>query len=185
VTRATINIGYAIDWLPDGRLLVSGPEGLLVRSEPDGPLSVYADLRGLSGYGWNELVVDGRGNAYVNSVNFDFMAFLQGRAEFAPGIIALVTPNGSVRQVADGIAFPNGMAVTPDNSTLIIAESFTSKLTAFDIAAHNCFACMLGGQDGRTLFMMAARWRPENPTGGPRTGRVLTARAPAPGVGWP
>ena len=240
VTRATTNIGYSIDWLPDGRLLVSGPEGLLVRSEPDGPLSVYADLRGVSRYGWNELVVDGRDNAYVNSVNFDFMAFLQGRAEFAPGIIALVTPDGSVRQVADGIAFPNGMAVTPGNSTLIIAESFTSKLTAFDIAAdgglsnrrvwadlgdggdgdgicidadgavwtpvrdnacarvaeggevlqrieldRNCFACMLGGQDGRTLFMMAARWRPENPTGGPRTGQVLTARAPAPGVGWP
>jgi sugar lactone lactonase YvrE len=39
-----------------------------------------------------------------------------------------------VRQVADQIAFPNGMAVTEDNSTLIIAESFASKLTAFDIS---------------------------------------------------
>jgi sugar lactone lactonase YvrE len=240
VARATTNIGYAIDWLPDGRLLLSGQEGLLVRNEPDGPFSIYADLRGLSRNGWSEIVVDGRGNAYVNSVGFDFMAFLQGRAEFAPGIIALVTPDGAVRQVADGIAFPNGMAVTPDNSTLIIAESFTSKLTAFDIGAdgdlsnrrvwadlgeggdgdgicidadgavwtpmrdnacvrvreggevlhriqldRSCFACMLGGSDGRTLFMMAATWRPENPTGGPRTGKVLTARAPAPGVGWP
>jgi sugar lactone lactonase YvrE len=240
VARATTDIGYAIDWLPDGRLLLSGQEGLLVRSDPDGPFSVYADLRGLSRHGWNELVVDGRGNAYVNSVGFDFMAFLQGRAEFAPGLIALVTPDGSVRQVADGIAFPNGMAVTPDNSTLIVAESFTSKLTAFEIAAdgdlsnrrvwadlgeggdgdgicidaegavwtpmrdnacarireggevlqriqldRSCFACMLGGPDGRTLFMMAAAWRPEDPTGGPRTGQVLTASAPAPGAGWP
>jgi sugar lactone lactonase YvrE len=135
VTRAPTNIGYSIDWLPDGRLLVSGQEGLLVRSESDGPFSIYADLHSFSRHGWNEIVVDGRGNAYVNSVGFDFMAFLEGRAEFAPGIIALVTPDGSVRQVADGIAFPNGMAVTPDNSTLIIAESFTSKLTAFDIDA--------------------------------------------------
>ena len=50
---------------------------------------------------------------------------------------------------------------------------------------RSCFACMLGGPDGRMLFMMAARWRPENPTGEPRTGQVLTVRAPAPGVGWP
>ena len=54
---------------------------------------------------------------------------------FAPGIIALVTPDGAARQVADGIAFPNGMAVTPDNSTLIVAESYGKRLTAFDIAA--------------------------------------------------
>jgi sugar lactone lactonase YvrE len=47
----------------------------------------------------------------------------------------VVTPDGSVRQVADGVAFPNGMAVTPDNSTLILAESYGKRLTAFEIAA--------------------------------------------------
>ena len=51
-----------------------------------------------------------------------------------PGVIALVTPDGAARQVADGIEFGNGMAVTPDNKTLIVAESFASRLTAFDIA---------------------------------------------------
>src|SRR2546423_13139329 len=55
--------------------------------------------------------------------------------DFAPGIVALVTPDGSARQVADGIAFPNGMLVTPDDSTLIVAESYAKRLTAFDIAA--------------------------------------------------
>ncbi len=55
--------------------------------------------------------------------------------KFAPGIVALVTPDGSARQVADGIAFPNGMVVTPDDSTLIVAESYAKRLTAFDIAA--------------------------------------------------
>jgi sugar lactone lactonase YvrE len=49
--------------------------------------------------------------------------------------VALVTPNGSAQQVADGVAFPNGMVVTPDNSTLILAESYGQRLTAFDIAA--------------------------------------------------
>lgn len=49
----------------------------------------------------------------------------------------LITPAGSVEQVADGLAFPNGMAVTPDNDTLIVAESYSKTLTAFDIAADS------------------------------------------------
>ena len=101
----------------------------LLRREPDGSLVRHADLSGLSRYGWNEIVVDGRGNIYVNSVGFNF-----GQEAFRPGIIALVTPDGAVRQVADDIHFPNGMVVTPDNQTLIVAESFAGRLTAFDIA---------------------------------------------------
>jgi sugar lactone lactonase YvrE len=115
---------FSIDWLPDGRLLVvSGRKGLLLRREPDRTLVTHADLTGLA-TGYNEIVVDGRGNIYVNGGGFD-----------ASGIIALVTRGGAVRKVADGIAFPNGMAVTPDNATLIIAESYGKKLSAFDIAA--------------------------------------------------
>jgi sugar lactone lactonase YvrE len=228
---------FSIDWLPDGRLLiVHGRDRRLLRREPDGSLVTHADLNALSDRGWNEIVVDGRGNAYVNGGGFDLMA---GEA-FAPGIIALVTPDGSARQVADGIAFPNGMAVTPDNSTLVVAESYASRLTAFDIAAdgglsnrrvwadlgkgvpdgicldaegaawyadvpnsccarvieggqvletieldRGCFACMLGGPDRRTLFMVAREWYGTDPARGAGTGQVLTARAPAPGAGWP
>src|SRR3954468_20595284 len=106
VVRVPFFLPFCIDWLPDGRLLiVSGREGLLMRRERDGSLVTHADLRGLSDKGWNEIVVDGRGNAYIN-----------GGAG-----IALLAPDGSVRQVADGFAFANGMAVTSDNSTLIIA----------------------------------------------------------------
>ncbi|WP_136622543.1 SMP-30/gluconolactonase/LRE family protein, partial [Mesorhizobium sp. 10.2.3] len=58
---------YSIDWLPDGRLLVvSGREGLLLRQAADGGLVTHADLRSLSKSPWNEIVVDGRGNIYVN-----------------------------------------------------------------------------------------------------------------------
>ena len=121
---------FSIDWLPEGHLLVvSGREGLLLRREADGSLVNHADLRILS-RGWNEIVVDGRGNTYVNASGFDLMA---GEA-FAPGIVALVARDGLVRQVTDGFAFPNGMAITPDNATLIIAESYAKRLTAFDIA---------------------------------------------------
>jgi sugar lactone lactonase YvrE len=241
VAKGPPGLGWSIDWLPDGRLLVTG-EGLM-QIEPDGSMVPHANLSGLGVDGFNEIVVDGRGNIYVNG-GCDFEP---GEGN-APGIIALVTPDGSVRRVADGIAFPNGMVVTPDNSTLIVAESFARRLTRFDIADDGslsnrqvwadgvgpdgicmdaegaiwtdvgrfgyhllgrvregrqvlegvkldmpCFACMLGGEDRKTLFMLAADWRmsegfDENIarlTKGPRTGQLLTAPAPAPGAGWP
>jgi sugar lactone lactonase YvrE len=131
--RGPEGLGWATNWLPDGRMLITGPE--LVRVEPDGSRVRHADLSHISPVGWSELTVDGRGNAYVNTINFDFAAFNDVIAsEKAPGKIALVTPNGEAREVADELAFPNGMVVTPDNRTLIVAESFAARLTAFDIA---------------------------------------------------
>lgn len=120
-------LGWTIDWLPDGQLLVTGKELLCVK--PDGSVAPYADLSAIGELGWNDIVVDGRGNSYVTSIAFDY---LSGKPPEA-GIIVLVTPDGSSRQVAGGLRFPNGMVVTPDNSTLIIGESFAGRLTAFDI----------------------------------------------------
>ena len=241
VGQGPAGLGWSIDWLPDGRLLVTG-EGL-ARRDLDGSMVPHADLSSLGVSGFNEIVVDGRANISING-GADF----EPGAGEAPGIIALITQDGAVRRVADGIAFPNGMAVTPDNSTLIVAESFATRLTAFDIADDGelsnrrawadgvgpdgicidaegavwtgvggfgenlvgrvrdggevlervqlgmpCFACMLGGDDGQTLFMLVADWRiADSPddniarlTTGPRTGQVLTARAPAARAGWP
>ena len=228
---------FSIDFLPDGRLLiVSARDRLLLRREPDESLVTHADLSTVSEHPWNDIVVDGRGNAYIGNIGFDFPG-----GEFAPGILALVTPDSSAQQVADGVAFPNGIVVTPDNSTLILAESYANRLTAFDIAADGslfnrrmwaeldggvpdgicldsegavwygdvpnkrcvrvreggevlqtidldcgCFACMLGGVDRRILFMVAREWGGmESTAEGERTGQLLTAPAPAPGVGWP
>ena len=126
--------GWAVNWLRDGRMLVTGGE--LLRIEADASRVRHADLRQVSPYGWSEITVDGRGNAYVNSLNFDFADFTEVLASgAAPGKIALVTADGTAREVADGLAFPNGMAVTPDNGTLIVAESYAKRLTAFDVAA--------------------------------------------------
>jgi len=126
-------------WLPDGRMvIVSSADGQLLRREPDGALVTYADL---GRPGWNDIVIDGRGNTYVNRAHFDPMA---GEA-VKPGSVSLVTPDGSVRQVADDIAFPNGMAVTPDNSTLIVADSYRHCLVGFDIGAD-------GGLSGRRVW---------------------------------
>jgi sugar lactone lactonase YvrE len=130
-------LGHSIGWLPDGRLLVTGYE--LTRHERDGATVVHVDLSAVSKHFWSELTIDGRGNIYVNSIGFDFDKEMTERVKdpsrSPTGVIALVTPNGKARKVADGIAFPNGMVVTPDNKTLIVSESFTGKLLAFDIAA--------------------------------------------------
>jgi sugar lactone lactonase YvrE len=171
ITRVPTTIPFSIDWLPDGQLLiVAGPEQRLLRQEPDGSLVDHADLTGLPG-GLNEIVVDGRGTIYVN-----------GGADFypdegiAPGFIAAISPEGTVRQVADGIAFPNGMAVTADNSTLIIAESFASKLTAFtitedgDLDNRRTFAEVLA--DGICMDAEGAVWTPSWHENGPCCLRV-------------
>jgi sugar lactone lactonase YvrE len=225
----------AIDWLPDGRMLIAPWSGRhLLRRETDGSLVAHAELTSLSEYAWNDMVVDGRGNAYLGNLGWDFP-----KGEFRPGIVALVTSDGTARQVADDLYFPNGMVVTPDNSTLIIAELRRGRLTAFDINpdgtlsnrrvwadiagtipdgicldAENaiwyaslgpgkgpvrvreggqvvqtidgiegggCFACMLGGTDGRTLFLMVNRTPDVTQWGKsdtPRTGRVLLCPRP-------
>jgi len=120
-----------IDFLPDGRLLVvDSARQRLLRREPDGSLVQHADLSGISDKPWNDIVVDDQGNAYVNTIGFDFPG-----GEFAPGLVVLVTPQGSVSQVAGDLAFPNGMAISPDGATLIVAESYASQLTAYDIGS--------------------------------------------------
>lgn len=118
-----------IDFLPDGRLLVvDSAHHRLLRREPDGSMVVHADLAVVSDKPWNDIVVDANGNAYVNTIGFDFPG-----GQPAPGSIALVTPEGTVHAVAEDLAFPNGMAITADNATLIVAESHANRLTAYDI----------------------------------------------------
>ncbi|HEY2305902.1 MAG TPA: SMP-30/gluconolactonase/LRE family protein [Streptosporangiaceae bacterium] len=127
------SMGYSIDWLPDGRLLTTGD--MVQRQERDGSLVTVAKQHA------NEIVVDGRGNIYINGADFDFV----GGAAPTPGYITLLTQDGQMRQVAGDIAFPNGMVITPDNRTLIISESFARQLTAFDIGPD-------GGLSNRRVF---------------------------------
>ena len=235
VARGPVPAGYCIDFLDDGRLLVTSHDRLL-RREPDGSFVTHADLSAV-GKGWNEVTVDGQGRIYVNSVGFNF-----GQEEFRPGTIAVIERDGTARQVADNIMFPNGMVITPDNSTLVIAESWAQRLTAFDIEADGslsgrrvwaqvsgdgicldaegaiwcsgvsggtpeclrvgeggevlerlvldraCFACMLGGKDGKTLFLMTAEWRGVERMGelfSSQTGQVQSIEVAVPHAGRP
>lgn len=200
ITRiAPKTIPFSIDWLPDGRLLVvDGPSQLLLAQRPDGALDAVADLSGFEDGPFNEIVVDEVGNAYVNG---------------GQGSVVCVRRDGSVRKVAGGLRWPNGMALVDEGQTLVVADSHAEQLLAFEVRQdgtlsdgrvwadlehapdgicadtegaiwvasvpgqrcvrvreggeildavmvdQGCFACMLGGDDGRTLFIGAAEWR--------------------------
>jgi sugar lactone lactonase YvrE len=117
-----------LGWTPQGRLLVvSAFARRLLRLEDDGLVEV-ADLSSFVTYPNNDMVVDGQGRAYIGNMGFVF-----GQGTPQPGPLVLVTVEGSARVVADGLAFPNGMVITPDGQTLIVAESHAARLTAFHI----------------------------------------------------
>ncbi len=236
VERRVDGLPISIDRDPEGRLLVvAGAARALLREGDDGGLEELADLRPICDRPWNEIVVDARGNAFVNCIGFDLMT---GEAP-ADGFVAVVAPDGTARRVADGLGFPNGMAVLEDGTTLVVAESYANRLTAFTIeddgslrdrrtwadlgdgcpdgitvdadgavwfadvpnrrctrvaeggvvldvvgVDRGCFACALGGDDGRTLFVVAAEWGGPDAVGG-ATGVVLAVRAPAAHAGRP
>lgn len=130
-----------LGWLPDGRLLVvSMAERKLLRLEAQG-LVEHADLSQLARFDCNDMVVDRLGRAYVGNLGFDVF----GGAPMQPAALVMVTPDGQARTVADDLLFPNGTVITPDGKTLIIAETFGYRLTAFDVAAD-------GALSGRRLW---------------------------------
>jgi sugar lactone lactonase YvrE len=220
---------FSIDWLPDGGLLViDGPRRQLLRQESDATLELVADLSGLTSAPFNEMVVNSTGSAYVNG---------------GDGSIVCVGPDGTIREVAGGLKWPNGMALLDDERTLVVADSHAGQLLAFDVGDdgtlsdrrvwadlehapdgicadtdgaiwvatvpgkrcvrvreggevldtvtvdRGCFACMLGGEDGRTLFIAAAQWRGMEAAmkdGPGLTGQLLAAPdQPAPHAGRP
>lgn len=225
-----------LGWLPDGRLLiVSMTDRRLLRLDSDG-LSEAADLSNLTSYHCNDMVVDRQGRAYIGNFGFDLAA----QADYAPAEIVLVTPDGHARIVADGMEFPNGAVITPDERTLIVAETFGARLTAFDIefdgslanrrtwakldgavpdgicldadraiwvaspvssevirvreggevtdrikVSTQAYACMLGGTDRRTLFILTAETSDPEEVKIKKSGQIEIAKVEIPGTGLP
>lgn len=154
-------IPSGLGWLPNGSLLVvSMSDRRLLKLESSG-VSEVADLSSLASFRCNDMVVDDLGRAYIGTFGFDFDAM----HPFAPGEIILVPPRGSPRIAADGLAFPNGLAITPDKKTLIVSETLGERLTAFEIAADGTLGkrrvwAPLAGMtpDGISLDSAGAVW---------------------------
>lgn len=239
-----------LGWMPDGSLLVVRMERRQVwRHWPDGRFDLHADLADHSAFLCNDMVVDGAGRAYVGNFGFDLDAELRARgAESMIGdhpttMLALIRPDGTVCDAAPGerFSFPNGMVISPDGGTLILAETLGGRLTAFDIAANgilsnrrdyaptwprvpdgicldatgavwianplapecaliapggevlevigtkdlNCYACMLGGPEGKHLFMLVAGTSDAEEAAKAPRGKVLVTEVDAGRAGWP
>jgi sugar lactone lactonase YvrE len=149
-----------LGFLPDGKLVVLTMFRKQLMSYADGRLSLYADLSGVATGTIDDMIVDGLCRAYVGDLGFD----LPPPADRGPvGRILLVTPDGATRIVADGLRFPNGIAVSPDNRRLVVAEMDGGCLVEYDIEADGglTFRGRLGSMkapDGICLDQEEAVW---------------------------
>jgi sugar lactone lactonase YvrE len=178
-----------LGWLPGGELLVvSMLDRKLLKLGADGVLVDYADLSGVAPRRTNDMIVDGKGRAYVGNFGFDF----DEDEPQTPTSLALVTPDGKVSATGPDLVFPNGMVITADGSTLIVAETFAACLTAFDIGSdgvlsnRRTWAGMKDGAipDGICIDVEDAVWVASPTTGdclriregGEMTDRIVTGR---------
>jgi sugar lactone lactonase YvrE len=205
-----------LGWLPDGRMLIVAMQSRSVLRMEYEALVVHADLSDIATFHCNDMTVDAIGRAYVGNFGFDLDAavtsgdFRSALEHYEGAALARVDPHGAVHTVATGLRFPNGMVLSPDGGTLVVAESLGRRLTAFDVGidgsltnhrvwaeldatpdgicldaegaiwladaaasrairvaeggavldevvtSRSCYAVMLGGPDGRTLFMATA-----------------------------
>lgn len=241
-----------LGFLPDGRMLiVSMRDRKVLRREVDGSLVEHADLSGLAPWHLNDMLVNHDGRAWVGNFGFDLM----GGAPACTTVLICVEPGGAAKVVADRLGFPNGMVLTPDGCTLIVAESMMNRLSAFTVtlgslgerrtwaafgdppastnaaealgqvavapdgicldaegavwvadAAHGrlirvaeggrileerktegvgVFACMLGGDDGRTLFASVAPTFHEAVASANHHASILMTKVDVPHAGLP
>jgi sugar lactone lactonase YvrE len=226
-----------LGWLPSGDLLVVSMTDRRVLRWDGAALHEHADLSRLASFHCNDMVVDATGRAYVGNFGFD----LHARQAPKPAELICIDPDGQARVVADGLEFPNGTVITPDGATLVVAESWGRRLTAYDIAsngdlsgrrvwaelpegalpdgicldeaggiwsasptsnecirqveggrvthrvsvAQGAFACMLGGADGRSLFILTAGGSEPEACRAERSGRVEVWQAPYAHAGRP
>jgi sugar lactone lactonase YvrE len=130
-----------LGWTPDGDLLVVSMTRRALLRVTGGSPRLHADLAASTRFRANDLVVDAAGRAYVSSFGFD----LEGGAPPEPTALLRVDPDGGVHVAAEGVVFPNGMVLSPDGRTLIVAETYGARLTAFDVAED-------GALSGRRVF---------------------------------
>jgi sugar lactone lactonase YvrE len=123
-----------LGWLPDGDLLVVSMLDHRVLRQRGGTLEPYADLSPWATGHANDMVVSATGHAYVGNFGFDLDGWRTGSAEIRSTSLVRIDPDGTASAASDDMAFPNGTVIFPDGKTLVIAETFAARLTAFDVA---------------------------------------------------
>ena len=233
-----------LGWLPDGRLLFNSRlDRVILRREPDGTLVEHGDLRPWATWHANDMVVASNGQAYSGNFGFDLDGLADGTVDasaISTASLIRVDPDGSSHEAADDLQFPNGTVITEDGATLIIAESFGGRLSAFDrdadgvltnrrvwaaltnvapdgiclcadgsvwganalaaecvrvaeggevlervTTSRNCYACMLGDDDRRTLYLVTAVDSNASAARAARNGSLEKVRTTVPGAGLP
>ena len=145
-----LNSPSGLGWFPDGTLaIVSMLDRRLLRLEPDATAVAIADLSTLTRFPINDMLVIGS-RAYIGSFGFDLMKGEKPRS----AALFCVEQNGRIRTVAEDLLFPNGMVVTPDGKTLVVAETYGARLTAFDLQPD-------GSLTNRRIFAQLERVSPD------------------------
>ena len=121
-----------LGFLPDETLIVLTMHRQRLMRYAGSDLSPYADLSNVAAGTIDDMIVDGLGRAYVGDLGFRFPP---PPDRGAVGRIVLVTPDGGKRVVAEGLRFPNGIAVSADNKRLVVAEMDGDCLAEYDIEA--------------------------------------------------
>ncbi len=226
-----------LGWLPDGRLLVvsMSRRQLLVLNQ--GKLELFAELSEFASFHCNDLLVDQFGRCYVGNFGYD----LHGGESVKTAEIILVLPDGKAKIVADDVIFPNGMAMTPNGKHLIVAETFASRISRFEVypdgrlgkrelwadlgqafpdgicldqenavwvacpntgdvirvkqggeivdrvtpAVGQAYACMLGGDERKTLFVLSSETDDPEQAKQMLSGRIEIVDVDVPGTGLP
>jgi sugar lactone lactonase YvrE len=125
-----------LGWLPDGRMLIVSMDDQRVLALDDGSIVEHADCSALAPHEINDMVVDARGHAFVSQFGYDH----HGGERSRPAPLLRVDPDGSVHAAADGLHMANGMAITADGKTLVVAESVKRRLLGFDLAEDGTLA---------------------------------------------
>ena len=236
-----------LGWLPDGSMLVVSMTDHRVLRVQGGATSPYADISEYCGFWANDMVVSESGVSYVGNFGFDLDVLLKEKG--VEGLLASPPPTtnlvalsaeGAVLQSIPEMGFPNGSVITPNNKTLIVAETMPFRLSAFDIATNGTltnrriwaqldfvpadgicldaeghvwvanalqpqcirvreggditdevttsqtsFACMLGGDDRTSLYVMTAPSSDRFKIADKRLGRIEKAHVAVPGAGRP
>jgi sugar lactone lactonase YvrE len=131
----------------DGSVMVGDALGRKIHRWDGDKLTPVADLGAMTVFCLSDGIVDSHDRMYVGDIGYNF--FDPANAPVHTCVITCIEADGSARVVAGDLSFPNGMAITPDGKTLIVAETMGHRLTAFDILAD-------GGLSNRRVYAQLA-----------------------------